>query len=403
MEHPLIIYAGPFSFPHGGAAARRVEGNAKSLAAAGFPVEVWSGQMPHDGPHPQVGNQSRAAEAISVRSLGERTAEHRSRFVKHLHYVGMGRSLVRALEAEKRAICAVILYSGYTPYLQRLLAWSRKSGVPVAFDAVEWYDPPRATDWLTDPYYWNTEYAMRRLAPRCRNTIAISRRLENYFSGAGCHTVRIPPTLDVDAVEQGPAVRDHEAPLVLSYTGSPGHKERLGSLIAALIRLGPEASAIKVVIAGVTAEEVLALPDVMALSIKTLPPQVTALGRIAHSEALALTRNADFSVMLRPSKRYAEAGFPTKTVESLAAGTPVFGNLSSDLGDHLRDGETAVLTASTCVDAVMDGLKRLLATPRHTLAPMRRAARREAARAFDYRVYVPAFASFVEHLATPQR
>lgn len=394
IERPLVIYAGPFAFPHGGAAARRVLGNAMSLAAAGAAVEVWSGA---EAPRSAA---SASPQGPAVRGLGERWAEGWPRLFKHLAYALIGRRLVRALSAERRPIAAVILYSGYTPYLWRLLAWSRRSGVPVAFDAVEWYDPPHLWRWLVDPYYWNTEFAMRRLAPRVRNVIAISRRLEAHFGASGCRTVRVPPTLDVEAIAADLDDRPADAPICLAYTGRPGHKDRLGALLAALAALGEAGSRLHLVIAGVAHDELAALADVRAHRLRAMPHNVAVLGTLAHEEALAVTRRADFSVLLRPRQRFAEAGFPTKVAESLACGTPVFGNLTGDLGHHLRDGETAILVPAIDTGTIVEGLRRLLALPRERLGRMRAAARAEAERSFDYRAYAPALSDFLAHLAT---
>ncbi|GAB5377023.1 MAG: glycosyltransferase family 4 protein [Acuticoccus sp.] len=392
-SRPLVVYAGPFAFPQGGAAARRILGNALSLIAAGFLVEVWTGAKTAPG-------ASDLPQGLTVRTLGERNAEGWPRLLKHLAYSLIGRGLVRALRAEARPLAAVVLYGGYTPYLWRLLAWSRRSGTPVAFDAVEWYDPPHRLRWLVDPYYWNTEFAMRRLAPRLNNAITISRHLEAHFVRSGCHTLRLPPTLDVAAVPADVALRPADAPLVLSYTGSPGHKDRLGALLAAFARLGAAGAPLRLDIAGIGEAELLALADVRAHGVRTLPANVVLHGNLSHAGALGLTRRADFSVLLRPPQRYAQAGFPTKVAESLACGTPVFGNLTGDLGHHLRDGETAILVPAIDTESVLAGLRRLLALPRGALTPMRAAARAEAEAAFDYRSAVPALAGFVANLAT---
>lgn len=390
-SRPLIVYAGPVAFPQGGAAARRILGNALSLIAAGFAVEVWTGAKAAPG-------AAELPQGLTVRTLGERHAEGSPRLFKHLAYCLIGRGLVRALRAEARPLAAVVLYSGYTPYLWRLLAWSRRSGTPVAFDAVEWYDPPHPLRWLVDPYYWNTEFAMRRLAPRVNNAITISRHLEAHFSRRGCHTVRLPPTLDVAAVKADTAARPADAPLVLSYTGSPGHKDRLGALLAAFAQLGEAGVPLRLHVAGIGEAALLALADVRAHGVRALPANVLLHGSLSHAAALALTREADFSVLLRPPARYAKAGFPTKVAESLACGTPVFGNLTGDLGHHLRDGETAILVPAIDTPSVLTGLRRLLSLPRGALAPMRAAARAEAEAAFDYRATVPALAGFVANL-----
>ena len=57
-----------------------------------------------------------------------------------------------------------------------------------------------------------------------------------------------------------------------------------------------------------------------------------------HAELPNLIAEADFTVLMRPNKRYTNAGFPTKLVESLASGVPVIANLTSDIGWAVRDG-----------------------------------------------------------------
>ncbi|MEO1105581.1 MAG: glycosyltransferase, partial [Pseudomonadota bacterium] len=239
----------------------------------------------------------------------------------------------------------------------------------------------------------NTEVAMRWLAPRCGNAIAISSRLERHFAAAGCRTVRIPPTLDVSAIDGPCRHRLATEPLTLSYAGTPGHKERLGPLLCALERLSSPCLRLK--IAGIDTDGLMALRDVRALGLARLPPGVEVLGKLGHADALSLTRGADFSVLLRPKARFAEAGFPTKAVESLAAGTPVFGNLTSDLGDHLVDMRSAVLVKEISVDGILAALHRLLALPTEALNAMRLTARETAVTAFDYRNYVAALDAFV--------
>ena len=62
-------------------------------------------------------------------------------------------------------------------------------------------------------------------------------------------------------------------------------------------------------------------------------------GRIPYAEVKGKVADADFTVRLRPNKRYANAGFPTKVGESMACGTPVIANITSDLGKYIIDGK----------------------------------------------------------------
>jgi len=389
-DAPLVVYVGPFGFPDGGAAARRILGNAQSLREAGYAVEIASGQM--EGPAHYDG--------FPVHSLGERTAEHMGSTLKRLLYAGMGRKTVAWLDNLDSKPAAVILYSGYLPFFMRLLPWARQSGTPLIFDAVEWYDPPTALHWLRSPFYWNSEIAMRFLAHRTGNIIAISSYLERYFQKMGCRTVRVPPTLDTGKIRANlePAAL---APLTLAYTGTAGHKDLFEVYLEALLALDPEGRRVRLRTAGPTVEEVLALPPLRARGARKLPGCVEVLGHVPHVEAMELTRSADFSVLVRHDARKSHAGFPTKVVESLSVGTPVICNLTSDLGSHIRDGETGLVSADSSPQALKRTLERAVALTLEDRRRMRVAARAEAETSFDYRRYVEPLSRFVARAKAP--
>lgn len=380
----LVVYVGPFGFPDGGAAARRILGNARSLREAGYEVEIASGQM--EGPAEY--------EGFPVHSLGERTAEHMGSALKRLLYAGMGTKTVAWLDALPRRPTAVILYSGYSPYFMRLIPWCREHKVPLIFDAVEWYDPPNWSWWLRSPYYWNTEVAMRHFATRAGNILAISSYLERHYAVRGCNTVRVPPTLDT--AEVTPNLEPGDGPLTLAYTGTPGHKDLFDAYLEALLDLDPGGTRVRLRMAGLSPEEVLAFPAMRRKGARALPGCVEVVGRVPQEKAMELTRGADFSVLLRPDTRTSRAGFPTKVVESLAVGTPVICNLTSDLGQHIREGREGVVCRDGTVPALKEALQRAMAFSREERAAMRAAARAEAERSFDYRRHTQALAEFME-------
>lgn len=386
----LIAYVGPFGFPDGGAAARRILGNALSLREAGYEVEIGSGQM--DGPAEY--------EGFKVHSLGERSAEHMGSALKRLLYAGMGARTVAWLDSLSPRPAAVILYSGYSPYFMRLLPWARKAGVPLIFDAVEWYDPDHWYDWFRSPYHWNSELAMRHYCVRARNIIAISSYLEGYYRARGCETVLVPPTLDTRAVT--PNLEPARAgPLILAYTGNPARKDLFDSYLEALLEIDPGGERMRLRMAGLSVEEVLAFPALRGKGARALPQCVEVLGRVSQEKAMELTREADFSVLLRPNTRVTRAGFPTKVVESLSVGTPVICNHTSDLARHIRDGQEGLVCRDGTISALKETFQRAVALSVEGRRRMRAAARAEAEKSFDYRRYVQPLAEFVSRAKAP--
>ena len=118
------------------------------------------------------------------------------------------------------------------------------------------------------------------------------------------------------------------------------------------------------------------------------------LGRVPREAVLAELRRAHFSVLVRPSAGYAQAGFPSKVPESLAAGCPVLLNLTSDLRRYLVDGREGILLDGSAAEDVRRGIERALRLDDAAWRTMSRAARERAHR-FDYRGWTPVVSDFV--------
>ena len=155
-ESKSIVIVGSFSFPSGGAAASRILGLSKSLCEAGYRVIIGSGQ---------IENIAQEEDIFEVVSLNERRYEHLPNLVKHLIYTfTAGKNTLAWLQRLNQKPKIVILYSGYSPYLLRLIPWCKKNQIDLIFDAVEWYQPSHMPGGgRFSPYRINIELAMRVL------------------------------------------------------------------------------------------------------------------------------------------------------------------------------------------------------------------------------------------------
>ena len=115
---------------------------------------------------------------------------------------------------------------------------------------------------------------------------------------------------------------------------------------------------------------------------------VEFLGRVEREVVLNTLSEVDFTVLLRESDlRYAKAGFPTKVVESLATGTPVILNLSSDLGEYINDMQEGLIVKDCSAEAFAQTLIRAQKLEKRQKEVMRHKARICAENNFDYRLY----------------
>ncbi|HET9034109.1 MAG TPA: glycosyltransferase [Dokdonella sp.] len=388
-EPKWIAIVGPFSFPEGGAAARRILGMAQSAVAAGYRVTIASGQRAQAD---EMVGESRGG--IRVVSLDERDSENWPRPIRRLRYSLMGRRTVSWLSSEATPPSAVILYSGYTPYLLRLRKWCKSNSLPLFFDAVEWYQPSMWLGWLS-PYQLNIELAMRYLICRTDGVIAISSYLEKHFMEARLPVVLIPPTLDVHTFPEGNG-GGAEGVLRLCYVGTPGSKDALDVIVSAVLDVANEYAGVRLDIAGSSVNDVMALPTIRNRCFRELPQEISVHGQLCHDGAVRLIGESDFSVLVRKPGKVAMAGFPTKVVESLAAGTPVIANISSDLGVHVIDGRTGFVVNDHSVSALQSTLRRAIELPLAQRNVMREHCRAHALANFDYRVFAGDLAQLVK-------
>jgi glycosyltransferase involved in cell wall biosynthesis len=101
---------------------------------------------------------------------------------------------------------------------------------------------------------------------------------------------------------------------------------------------------------------------------------------------------------VRPQKRFANAGFPTKVVESLSMGIPVICNYTSDLSEYLRDGHEAIICKDHYPPAIAEALRKVLELTPEQRAQMRVEARARAEKDFDYRNYSKPLDEFIKRI-----
>jgi glycosyltransferase involved in cell wall biosynthesis len=287
---------------------------------------------------------------------------------------------------------AVILYGGGAHLANRVMRWGSAADVPIVADQVEWYEPTHQPMGRFGPFAGDLERGMKSAYSRTGNCIAISSLLEKHFAEQGCNTVLVPPTTDVRAIPWSPHRPAGEA-IQFVYAGSPGRKDHLRTVVEGLELADPSGTNVHMDVYG---------PDAVALCSllerATLPGFVQAHGRVSREAVLAAIATADYVPLVRPDERFANAGFPTKVVESLSSGTPVVCNATSDLSRHIRDGETGWLLTEPTVGAFASAAARAIAVPVYRREKMRRVARAEAEASFDYRRYTAVLSKFFDNL-----
>lgn len=379
-DKELVVYVGPYSFPNGGAAARRIYGNCLSLKAAGYDVIVASGQLSAGMPDEYNG--------IKVISYDERRHENLPRLLKHALYFSAGKKAVEWLGSLEVKPKAIIIYSGYSPYLLRVLRWARRNNVKVIFDAVEWYDSPNFISGFISPYYLNIELAMRFLIKKCDGVIVISQYLNNYYSKSISNIIKVPPTVDCKNIY--PRVNsDDNSCINLVYAGNPGTKDALATIVEAVLAVAAAGNNVRFHIAGLNNTQLEKYLPLKNYGCRDIDKIILCYGVLDHRSTLNLVKESDYSVIIRPSIRSVQAGFPTKFVESLVVGTPVISNITSDLGTYLENGYNGFI----CPDPLLSSLTQVINNCFKVVNydEMRKNARHTAEQYFDFDKYADDF------------
>lgn len=393
IDSGWIAYVGPFPFPWGQAGSRRMCGVALSLAEAGHRVVVGSGDLL---PMVEVDlYQGEISGLVRYIGLSESPPKSAS-FIKKAMQIfwSWGSKTVDWLDLQETKPSHVLVYGGGAPYMLRLLPWCKRHGIPLVADVVEWYDPRQMSGGIFGPFNISAKLALRFLYPRANGIIAISQLLADYYEAKGCQVVRVPPTVDIAQLEVGAGVpRASNGKMILVYAGTPGKKDILRNIIEAVASVDPLGVHVKLLVIGPSLPQV----EEMMGGVE-LPVSIEVVGRVEQSLVADYIKSSDFSVLLREPLRFANAGFPTKFVESMSNGTPVIANLTSDLGLYLHDGVEGLVCKDCSTAALVAVLKRALLLSPSELSAMRLAARHQAERSFDFRVYAKHLSNFLEHL-----
>lgn len=389
-SEPTIIIVGSFRFPNGDAAAARVLGLAKAIRQSGFRV-MFCGWEKEPRFEDLTGSGVYEYQNFRYYSQAEFRSEKISPWRRLFGYLFAGRRTIQWLKDQDHSgTRAIIAYHGRTLFLLRLRHFCLRRGIELLFDCTEWYDSRSLVGGRFGLPSLDESVRMRIINPLMAKGIVISRYLENYYARRGCDVVRIPPLVDVDEPKwsAGEIRWGGAGKLSLVYAGTPGKKDLLPNILKGLAMVRKEGKDVVLNLLGPSRQDLRSLVPAWSSVLEDLGEGLVFHGRVEQSQVPKLVAAADFSVLLRVPERFAQAGFPTKVVESLTVGVPVICNHTSDLADYVIDGQTGILLADCSEEAFAAGLRRAFFLSTKQIDAMRAAAIRQAKMSFDYKNYV---------------
>lgn len=386
-----IVYIGPFRFPAGDAAAARVLANARCLREAGHQVRFISyggsyrasdktdnGYSYDDFPYTISNDIDRPALSVFKRLSG---------------FLKMGANAWNMLRSGE-APDVVIAYNPNLYLSMRLLHLARKTSIRIVADISECYHPSEFPGGRWLPFAWINELQIRIVQKWLPNKILISSFLNAMYPNS--HNLVLPPLVDMQERKWIAETGDDFKGLTCIYAGTPSRKDQMLFVLDA-IRLSVAMGAdIRLVLLGDEQEELKAY--MQRDEMNACRERVIFLGVVPQEQVPAYYGSAHFSLLFRKQNRKNNAGFPTKFVESLASGTPVIGNLTSDIGKYLNEGENGFVLEEATDESLAVLLHTVSRLSTEQLELMKDNARRSAGQFFDYRKYSVQMKQFIENL-----
>ena len=367
------------SYPNGDAGAVRQHAMAKLLLEMGHDVIVLGYGKPTNGKVEQFDG----VKYISFRGKSTNT------YVRALNRILFGNRVLWYLNNELSDVSCLLIVDLLPAAFKLLKKYAIKNNIALIHDSVEWYSPEEFSDGENNRAYKNKEYTNNVAIDSTWSVIAISKYLEKHFQTRCKNVVRIPVIMDIRSIAPRLNGKDSDKILFL-YAGGPGKKDLLSEMVSGFSGLDDETlKKVELHIVGVDQKQLINQCGVDEGEINRLKSCLFSHGRVSREEAIEWVKKSDYTILLRyETLRYAKAGFPTKVVESLACGTPVVCNLSSDLGDYIKDSVNGFVISGHRPVQISEDISRVISEGKPSVE-MRQAARHTAEQYFDYRKYRP--------------
>jgi len=375
METILIVCQ--YRFPEGDAGSVRMYNFAKTLMSLGYRVLIIG-----MGPVGKGFQQYKGIRYLSLRQTNPYNS-----------YFGFSSRLIDLIKRlrKKWSLHTIILGTTSINVFTVLKKYCNRNDIVLIKDVVEWYSPSQFKWGRLSLSYFMKDIENRFIIDKTIRVISISTYLEKYFLNKQIHTERIPIYFD-----QSEYTKKKEEPvqsLNLLYAGFPSKQDNLYLPLKGLSLLDDQSlNRLHFVIIGVSLYRVKQLFSLQEETLKRIMPSLEILGRVPRSVVLKNLLKSDFTVLLRDNQeRYAQAGFPSKVIESISNSTPVIMNFSSDIGMYFTDNENCIKVKDYSEMAFADSLRRALLLTESEKKSMSRNAKELAIRSFDKYSYIKQF------------
>jgi glycosyltransferase involved in cell wall biosynthesis len=388
-----ILYTGAFRFPDRDAAAARVAAVASLWTTLGWDTTFAGLEQP------QEGRTQYQHGPFMAYPQGEFRQTELGKLRRLFGFLLRGNKTFKWIQTQPR-FDAIVLYNPPAIFAWRILRWGREQKIPIILDSTEWYESSHLPGGKFGIAALENWIRMRWAYPTFKNIICISKFLECHFNGR--HVLRVPALMADQYRKEAPRTREDlrspQGQLQFLYAGEAGRKDMLVPFIQALPIITEKTHRHAVLcVLGTDESEVESRLKEAGLSFKAFRTHLRCLGRVSPAQVANCYRQSHFSILFRNAQRYALAGFPTKAVESLAAGCPLILNRVGDIGEMVENQREALIVDTSEISTKLPILlSDVLKEGR--FSTMESAARGMALRQFEPKGWVQPMAKFLANL-----
>ncbi len=380
-----LLYVGNFILPDGNAAAHRVIGNAKAFREAGHEVVLL-------GCINEVTKEARFRKS-QVFGFDYYCFQNPCKTTEWLKYLLTAGWLIRYIEIVHPTIVVIYNYPSWAS--ERLLGYCRRRRIRLYADCTEWFDINEGGFLWRAIKKRDVDNRMYKIQLKLDGIISISSYIDNFYRSKNQKTVWIPGLIDVAdekwRSESQSGERDYTS---FCYVGSPGNgmKDRLDIIVKSFSALKKRypTDQFRLDIIGMTS---LQFEHSFGIITDTIEKSICFYGSVHNREALSVLKKGDYSIFFRDKNLPNTAGFPTKFSESIACGTPVITNATSDIPHFINNGNNGFLIDSLDAEEICNQLHKILHLPYEKRKEMKDYCHK--ARTFDFHNYVEILNHFI--------
>jgi glycosyltransferase involved in cell wall biosynthesis len=405
-----VVIVGPFWFPRGAASAARIRNLALGLRAQGARVHVITllprpavDGEPGRGEYEGVTYECVAPTTAAVAGWRDATRtvpRLRRRFRDKLGwFAGMYGATLRARRSLRERIDSkecdlVFVYDRSAVRMTPLIRLCRSRRVPCVLDVTETSEHLGSR---LSPLYWDFALGTRLTTRLFDGLTVITTGLAAFYRERGCARTLVVPAVE-EWLPADPPRPTGNADFRFVYVGSLQPRDAPESLFET-VRLVAEhdpATAVDVIghYEGTERGRRFAL---QCAADPALRRAVRFLGTLSDEELAVRLAGADGILLTRRDARTEALSFPTRLVEHLRHGRPVFVSDVGDVSYYLQDGSEVVLLDPRDPRRAAAAIAEVVRRPDRG-ASIGRGGREAGARAFDREVHAARLLDFAAAL-----